>query len=65
MRDELGEGGFRVSSLLAKWGRRASGTNLKMLQMGTKTKNVLFKIPKINPQSNPNKFSGLKRCKLT
>jgi len=29
--------------------------------MGMKTQNIRFKMPNINPQSNPNKFGGEKR----
>jgi len=36
-----------------------------MLQMGMKMQNIQFKTPKINPQSNPNKFGDGKRSKLT
>jgi len=35
------------------------------LQMGMKTENIQFKMPKINPQSNPNKFGGEKCSKIT
>jgi len=42
-----------------------SKMNLKTMQMGMKTHNIRLKTPKINPQSNPNKFGGEKRSKLT
>jgi len=32
------------------------GKDRKTLQTGMKTENIRFKTPKINPQSNPNKF---------
>jgi len=31
--------------------------------MGMKTQNIWFNTPKINPQSNPNKFGGGKRLR--
>jgi len=37
----------------------------KTLQMGMKMQNIQFKTLKINPQSNPNKFGGEKRSKIT
>jgi len=36
-----------------------------MMQMGMKTHNIRLKMPKINPQSNPNQFGGEKCSKLT
>ena len=43
----------------------ADGKDRETLQMGMKTENIWFKMPKINPQSNPNKFGGEKRSKIT
>jgi len=38
----------------------ANGNDRETLQMGMKMENIRFKTPKINPQSNPNKFGGEK-----
>jgi len=43
----------------------ADGKDHETLQMGMKTENIRFKTPKVNPQSNPNKFGGEKRSKIT
>jgi len=43
----------------------ADGKDCKILQIGMKTENIRFKMPKINPQSNSNKFGGEKRLKIT
>jgi len=42
-----------------------NGKDRETLQMGMKTENIWFKTPKINPQSNPNKFGGEKCSKIT
>jgi len=42
----------------------ADGKDRETLQMGMKMENIWFKTPKINPQSNPNKFGGEKRSKI-
>jgi len=42
-----------------------NGKDRETLQMGMKIENIKFETPKINPQSNPNKFGCEKRSKIT